>query len=499
MVFLIGSLVGCSQSSFNSNNDNDIQTIQLAYVNNTINLDGFMLDEFLINYQNEYGKSLKVILTAFDNEVDLLVELQTNRTKYDMVFAKDFLLNELARQGFLVNFDKEPITGGGNYTYLENYSDYESDFLKKYWNRVFFTNKGLFNQVVGVDFSWMGVVYRPNEDIREDHSVLEHLVWHENRQLLPYQSNPQLALLQYQWQKNLSKGTFTEGYLLNVTEPVYYARYWKEQILSVDDEDASSFQTFLQPLDSALELNQLNQSNYAFMTNSDYLKMIANLSSEEKLQYQFSFSKEISIIGIHGFALLKETNKEASQLVINAMLKPDNIIRHGLSQYRGLFISRGPLQDFFASLAIDPEDPIYDLSFFLKRGIFDSTLYHFHWQDDNRWKYIYPQQEIFEGGYGLFETVLQYPKLIQIWNQENLEDAPSYIIWIIVGAGFLILSIGSIGFYVYVKNKQTNNNEEIKVYRFLKLQKKFQKNPTRYKKEYERLVNLIEKRNRAKK
>lgn len=482
-------LLGCTPINDSHSNEGDAITLQVGYVENLFDPTSFNSTLLVETYQTEYDKTLSIEFQGFSNSMVMLEALQDSNHSLDMVIAEDFLLADLYRQLKLVAFDREPISGGGNFTYIENVSDNESYFFKRYWNRTFFSDKKLFDWIIPFDFSTYGVLYKPfiQETIHEGKTTLEHLLIDENRTFLHVKGSVTDTFLHHQWADNPQDRIQLDDAL---NQPLYQSRYWQEQYSLRGPEENQLFQNYLISLTESFDLSMLHDENARFIKTSDYLRFVKPEVNQQSLPIYFSSSPEINVLSFQGIGLLNESKKEPLQLLINALMDPIHLIQHSQVHKTGLFLSRTPLQVFFTSLedplAPSENPPLINLSHYLKRNVFDGTTYQFKWAVNNDWRLIYIPESRLDQSFGLLHLTLTFPNLTQIWNLETLQTEGEVMNWIIP----LVIILIALGMTMYVVlrfRSKKSNFIPLKPYKLMKLKKKYEKNPKRYEKELQRL------------
>lgn len=460
--------------------------LNVGYIENMFDPSLLDFEPFIESYQMEFDQTVKVSFMNFSDSTKMLKALRKDNHGIDMVIAEDFLLNDLFYHAKLVAYDREPLTGGGNFTFIENVSNYESYFFKRYWNRTFFSNKKLLDWIIPFDFSTYGVLYQPVLDpiVSEGKTTLEQLLLYENRHLLHVDGTIKDAFLHYKWSNNANELIQLDD---NLNHSLYRSRFWQEQYGLRHDGGDKDFQEYLKSFNDTFDLSMLNEQNARFTKTSDYLRFVKPQLTDQFSEVVFESSPEINLISFQGIGLLNEEKKEPLQLLINFLMKPEHLLQHTQIHKTGLFLSRAPLHDFFTSLE-DPDAPTenpatVNLSHYLKRNVFDSTAYVFKWAVNSDWRLIYVPETMLDEAIGIFNLTNTFPNLLQIVEFENLDSRFEIFNWPTISIAILFV-LGTIVVLILKIKQQKKTPTSLKPYKLNKIKIKYQKNPKKYEKTY---------------
>jgi len=479
------TLFGCTSNNISSSKEKEVLELNVGYVETMFDPSSYDSSVLIQSYEVEYDQRLIINFLPFSDSISMLETLDNPYHEIDMVIAEDFLLANLFHQSKLVSFDREPLSGGGNFTYIENVSNYESYFFKRYWDRTFFSNKKLLDWIVPFDFSTYGVLYEPALEPRvsEGKTTLEQLLLNENRHLLHVDGTIKDAFLHYKWSNNANELIQIDD---NLNHSLYRSRFWQEQYGLRHDGGDKDFQEYLKSFNDTFDLSMLNEQNARLIKTSDYLRFVKPELIHHPVELVYERSPEVNIFSFQGIGLLNSGKKEPLQLLINSLMDPEYLLQHSQIHKTGLFLSRAPLEQFFTSLedplAPSENPPLINLTHYLKRNIFDSTTYQFKWAVNSEWRLIYSTQSTLDEAIGLFNITKTFPNLVQISQLENLE---SEFQWIHPWTVLIILLITTVIIFVVVKIKYSKNKVIfLKPYKMKKLKEKYLKNPIKYKKTY---------------
>ncbi len=162
-------LASCAKASSSTS---DLGKISIHVLNAEDYIDMSLLDTFSDYIYQRDHKRVQVIYDTYDTNETMYNTLKTGKTSYDAICASDYMVERLANENSLHEFD---------YDNIPYYKDYVSSFFTSFdsnegkLNNVTLKNgKELKDYALGYMWGTLGVIYNPDYILKTNGSVIEN-------------------------------------------------------------------------------------------------------------------------------------------------------------------------------------------------------------------------------------------------------------------------------------------------------------------------------------
>ncbi|MFA5235783.1 MAG: extracellular solute-binding protein [Bacilli bacterium] len=157
-IVALGLLVGCQSE----NSDAD-QTLRIynwggyIYEQETSEDDPSVIDQFEAWYQETYGETVTVEYSTYDVNETAYSQIAKLGKQFDLVCPSEYMIQKMIKEDLLEKYDRT----GDSYTYLPNYNDHASPYLKNIFKNLEVEGEALEEYAAGYMWGTVGLIYDP--------------------------------------------------------------------------------------------------------------------------------------------------------------------------------------------------------------------------------------------------------------------------------------------------------------------------------------------------
>jgi len=117
-----------------------------------------VVDQFEIWYEATYGQSVTVEYSTYDVNETAYSQVAKLGRKFDLVAPSEYMIQKMISEDLLEKYDREL---DGSYTYLPNYNDYASPYLKQVFEDLQVGGEPVSDYAAGYMWGTVGLIYDP--------------------------------------------------------------------------------------------------------------------------------------------------------------------------------------------------------------------------------------------------------------------------------------------------------------------------------------------------
>lgn len=461
------ALVGCSEEEDSGSlvlrvyNCQDYIDEGLDDVGNKVSTS--VMEDWADDYYERTGKRVEVVYDTFETNETMLNTLKTGKTTYDLCCPSEYAIQKMIREGMLEKYDYE----GDDYTYITNYNDYASPYIKKV-----FTESGLSEYAVPYMWGTLGLLYNPELVSEEDVDTWGAL-W-----------NPKYKNLASA--KDSVRDTYVSGvmYLNHDSLMAMREKYLNGLITASEyNKFVSSVMNDTSDIDGVGRvLKEMKQNVFGFEVDSgkndivtgkiainvawsgDAVYSMDTAEEEEDVYLSYKVPLEGGNVWFDGWVMPKGANKELAQDFVNYLCHPSTAARN--MEYIGY---TSPIAgDEIYELVYDwynEDDGEYevDLTYFFDGTISDDyltdgkviiTSSELNRQLDTQ----YPSIEVLNRCAIMEDFKDQNDNVLAMWESVKLGD---YSIWLTIGVLSTVVLVIAIGYYFKATKARRKKNKKL--------------------------------------
>lgn len=117
-----------------------------------------VIDQFEAYYEQTYGQTVEVEYSTYDVNETAYSQISKLNRQFDLVAPSEYMIQKMMAEDLLVPFDREP---DGSYTYLPNYNEFASPYLKDIFENLLVGTEPLADFAAGYMWGTVGIIYDP--------------------------------------------------------------------------------------------------------------------------------------------------------------------------------------------------------------------------------------------------------------------------------------------------------------------------------------------------
>jgi len=285
-----------------------------------------LISEFEKYYKQTYGVKVKVNYSTFGTNENMYNELKLTQNKdkgtydYDLVCPSDYMIQRMIEEDMLEKYDYN-----NGYTYIENYNEYTSPYIKK-----LFTDNNWQEYATCYMWGTMGYTYNPEKVKMEDMQTWKGILKPEYKYKSTIKDSPRdsyvLAMgIAYENELNALDRTASDynSNLVNLFNTVN-----KESIDRVDGvlrdikKNIYGFEVDSGKNDMASGKLWIN---FAWSGDAVY---VLDVAEEAGTELYYTVPDEGSNIFFDGWVMPKGANKELAQEFLNFLYRPESAVEN---------------------------------------------------------------------------------------------------------------------------------------------------------------------------